>query len=68
MKFPSFRGRREPFSDTTMWTRCPSCEEQLFNTQLEKAMRVPRAGTTWLSAPSAGQLLDEGTFEERTRA
>jgi acetyl-CoA carboxylase carboxyl transferase subunit beta len=67
MKFPSFRTRREAFPDK-MWTRCPSCEEQLFNKQLEKAMNVcPSCGHHFrLPAPvRLGQLLDEGTFEER---
>ena len=44
------------------------CEEQLFNKQLEKAMNVcPSCGHHFrLSAPvRLGQLLDEGTFEER---
>jgi acetyl-CoA carboxylase carboxyl transferase subunit beta len=67
MKFPSFRSRRETYPEK-MWTRCPSCEEQLFNKQLEKAMNVcPSCGHHFrLSAPvRLGQLLDEGTFEER---
>jgi acetyl-CoA carboxylase carboxyl transferase subunit beta len=67
MKFPSFRTRRESYPES-MWTRCPSCEEQLFNKQLEKAMSVcPSCGHHFrLSAPvRLGQLLDEGTFEER---
>jgi acetyl-CoA carboxylase carboxyl transferase subunit beta len=66
MKFPSFRPRREAYPEK-MWTRCPSCEEQLFNKQLEKAMNVcPSCGHHFrLSAPvRLGQLLDEGTFEE----
>ncbi len=67
MKFPSFRPRREDFPET-MWTRCPSCEEQLFNKQLDKAMRVcPSCGHHFrLSAPARlSQLLDDGAFEER---
>jgi acetyl-CoA carboxylase carboxyl transferase subunit beta len=67
MKFPSFRTQREAFPDK-LWTRCPSCEEQLFNKQLEKAMNVcPSCGHHFrLPAPvRLGQLLDEGTFEER---
>lgn len=66
MKFPSFRTRREAFPDK-LWTRCPSCEEQLFNKQLEKSMNVcPSCGHHFrLPAPvRLGQLLDEGTFEE----
>jgi acetyl-CoA carboxylase carboxyl transferase beta subunit len=67
VKFPSFRPRRESFPEK-MWTRCPSCEEQLFNKQLEKAMNVcPSCGHHFrLSAPvRLGQLLDEGSFVER---
>jgi acetyl-CoA carboxylase carboxyl transferase subunit beta len=67
VKFPQFRTRREAFPEK-MWTRCPSCEEQLFNKQLEKSMNVcPSCGHHFrLPAPvRLGQLLDEGTFEER---
>jgi len=67
VKFPQFRSRREAFPES-LWTRCPSCEEQLFNKQLEKAMNVcPSCGHHFrLSAPvRLGQLLDEGSFEER---
>jgi acetyl-CoA carboxylase carboxyl transferase subunit beta len=67
VKFPSFRSRRETYPEK-LWTRCPSCEEQLFNKQLEKALSVcPTCGHHFrLSAPvRLGQLLDEGTFEER---
>ncbi len=67
VKFPQFRSRRDAFPEK-MWTRCPSCEEQLFNKQLEKAMNVcPSCGHHFrLPAPvRLGQLLDEGTFEER---
>jgi len=67
MKFPSFRSRRESYPEK-LWTRCPSCQEQLFNKQLEKAMHVcPSCGHHFrLPAPvRIGQLLDEGTFEER---
>jgi len=67
MKFPSFRTQREAFPEK-LWTRCPSCEEQLFNKQLEKSMNVcPSCGHHFrLPAPvRLGQLLDEGTFEER---
>lgn len=67
MKFPSFRTQREAFPEK-LWTRCPSCEEQLFNKQLEKSMNVcPSCGHHFrLPAPvRLGQLLDEDTFEER---
>ncbi len=67
LKFPSFRTRREDYPEK-LWTRCPSCEEQLFNKQLEKAMSVcPSCGHHFrLSAPARlSQLLDADTFEER---
>ena len=67
VKFPQFRSRRDAFPEK-MWTRCPSCEEQLFNKQLEKALNVcPSCGHHFrLPAPvRLGQLLDESTFEER---
>jgi len=67
LKFPSFRSRREEYPER-LWTRCPSCEEQLFNKQLEKAMSVcPTCGHHFrLPAPvRLSQLLDEGTFMER---
>ena len=67
MKFPSFRSRREAYPEK-MWTRCPSCEEQLFNKQLEKAMNVcPSCGHHFRLSATArlSQLLDDGTFEER---
>ena len=66
VKFPQFRSRRDAFPEK-MWTRCPSCEEQLFNKQLDKALNVcPSCGHHFrLSAPvRLGQLLDEGTFDE----
>jgi acetyl-CoA carboxylase carboxyl transferase subunit beta len=68
MKFPSFRSRREAAGPENMWTRCPSCEEQLFNKQLEKAMHVcPSCGHHFrLPAPvRLSQLLDEGSWAER---
>ncbi len=66
-RFPTFGSRRETYPET-MWTRCPSCQEQLFNKQLEKAMSVcPSCGHHFrLPAPvRLAQLLDEDTFEER---
>jgi acetyl-CoA carboxylase carboxyl transferase subunit beta len=67
VKFPSFRPRRETFPEK-LWTRCPSCEEQLFNKQLEKAMHVcPSCGHHFRLSATArlAQLLDDGTFAER---
>ena len=39
IKFPSFRPKRNVYPPD-LWTKCPSCEEMLFNKQLDKAMRV----------------------------
>jgi acetyl-CoA carboxylase carboxyl transferase subunit beta len=67
MKFPAFRSRRDAGTAEAMWTRCPSCEEHLFNKQLEKALHVcPTCGHHFrLPAPvRLAQLLDEGTWEE----
>jgi acetyl-CoA carboxylase carboxyl transferase subunit beta len=68
MKFPQFRSRREGAAGEQMWTRCPSCEEQLFNKQLEKAMHVcPSCGHHFRLPATVrlAQLIDEGTWEER---
>ena len=67
IKLPSFRARKEAYP-ADLWSKCPSCEETLFNKQLDKAMRVcPSCGHHFrLSAPARlALLLDEGTFEER---
>jgi acetyl-CoA carboxylase carboxyl transferase subunit beta len=68
MKFPTFRSRREAPTAEAMWTRCPSCEEQLFNKQLEKAMQVCPSCGHHFRLPAMvrlAQLLDEGSWEER---
>ena len=68
MKFPTFRSRREAAGPENMWTRCPSCEEQLFNKQLEKAMQVCPSCGHHFRLPAVvrlAQLLDEGTWAER---
>jgi acetyl-CoA carboxylase carboxyl transferase beta subunit len=64
IKFP-FSRRAAP-SDA--WTKCPSCEAQVFNRQLERAQRVcPSCGHHFRM--SVGEridlLLDRGSFEER---
>jgi len=67
MKFPSFRTRPDSYPEK-MWTRCPSCEEQLFNKQLEKAMNVcPSCGHHFRISAMVrlSQLLDDDTFAER---
>jgi acetyl-CoA carboxylase carboxyl transferase subunit beta len=64
IKFP-FSRRTAP---TDAWTKCPSCEAQVFNKQLERAQRVcPTCGHHFRM--SIGEridlLLDQGSFEER---
>ena len=64
IKFP-FSRRTAP---TDAWTKCPSCEAQVFNKQLERALRVcPTCGHHFRM--SIGEridlLLDPGSFEER---
>jgi acetyl-CoA carboxylase carboxyl transferase subunit beta len=64
IKFP-FSRRAAP-SDA--WTKCPSCDAQVFNRQLERAMRVcPSCGHHFRM--SVGEridlLLDPNSFEER---
>ena len=67
IKLPSFRGRRDAYPPD-LWTKCPSCEEMLFNKQLDKVLRVcPSCGHHFrLSAQARLDLLvDHGSFEER---
>jgi len=67
IKLPSFRARKEDYP-ADLWSKCPSCEETLFNKQLEKAMRVcPSCGHHFRLSASARLelLLDEGSFGER---
>lgn len=65
IKLP-FRPRRESFP-SDLWTQCPSCEQMLFNKQLDKHARVcPNCGHHFrLSATARVALLvDPGTFAE----
>jgi acetyl-CoA carboxylase carboxyl transferase subunit beta len=67
IKLPSFRPRRDAYPPD-LWTKCPSCEEMLFNKQLDKVQRVcPSCGHHFrLSAQARlALLLDHGTFVER---
>ncbi len=67
IKLPSFRSRREVYP-SDLWTKCPSCEEMLFEKQLDKTLRVcPNCGHHFRLTAEArlGQLLDPGTWEER---
>ena len=66
IKLPSFRARRDAYPPD-LWTKCPSCEEMLFNKQLDKVQRVcPSCGHHFrLSAEARlAHLLDHGTFVE----
>ncbi len=65
IKFPFSRKREGP---TDAWTKCPSCDSQIFNKQLERSQRVcPTCGHHFKM--SIGEridlLLDGGSFEER---
>jgi acetyl-CoA carboxylase carboxyl transferase subunit beta len=67
IKLPSFRSRRN-VHPPDLWTKCPSCEEMLFNKQLDKANRVcPVCGHHFrLAAPARiEQLTDQGSWQER---
>ena len=67
IKLPSFRGRRETYPPD-LWTKCPSCEEMIFNRQLDKTLRVcPTCGHHFRLSAAArlAMLLDPDTFEER---
>lgn len=62
-----FRPRPES-SRSDLWTRCPGCDEMIYNKQLEKNLRVcPRCDHHFRIRVDArlGQLLDTDSFEER---
>ncbi len=66
LKLPSFRARRNAYPPD-LWTKCPDCEEMLFNKQLDKALRVcPNCGHHFRLSATArlDQLLDAGSWEE----
>jgi acetyl-CoA carboxylase carboxyl transferase subunit beta len=59
--------RREEFP-AQMWTKCPSCEEMLFNKQLERNLSVcMKCGHHFRigARDRVEQLLDKRSFEER---
>lgn len=59
------RGQEHP---PDLWTRCPTCNEMLYNKRLEKDLRVcPRCGHHFRLRVDArlAQLLDAETFRER---
>jgi acetyl-CoA carboxylase carboxyl transferase beta subunit len=67
IRLPSFRSRKESYP-ADLWTKCPSCEELLFNKQLEKQGRVcPNCGHHFRLSAAArlDLLLDPGSWEER---
>ena len=67
IKLPSFRQRRDAYPPD-LWTKCPSCEEMLFNKQLDKNLRVcPTCGHHFRLSAAArlDHLLDHGTWAER---
>jgi acetyl-CoA carboxylase carboxyl transferase beta subunit len=66
LKLP-FRTRGQEYPPD-LWTRCPSCEEMIYNKQLDKNLRVcPTCGHHFrLSATARVALLvDPGSFVER---
>jgi acetyl-CoA carboxylase carboxyl transferase subunit beta len=66
LKLPSFRARRNAYP-ADLWTKCPTCEEMLFNKQLDKQLRVcPNCGHHFRLSASARlhQLVDAGSWTE----
>jgi acetyl-CoA carboxylase carboxyl transferase beta subunit len=66
IKLP-FGGRRQSYP-TDLWTRCPDCQEMLYNKQLDKSQRIcPRCGHHFRLRVDAriAQLLDRDSFRER---
>ncbi len=66
IKLP-FRPRRQGFPPD-LWTKCPTCQEMLYNKQLEKSLRVcDKCGHHFRLRVDArlAQLLDHDTFRER---
>jgi acetyl-CoA carboxylase carboxyl transferase subunit beta len=63
IKLP-FRPRQESYPPD-LWTQCPSCEEMLFNKQLDKLGRVcPKCGHHFRLSAGARleQLVDAGSL------
>jgi acetyl-CoA carboxylase carboxyl transferase subunit beta len=66
IKLP-FSGRRHSYP-TDMWTRCPDCQEMLYNKALDKSQRIcPRCGHHFRLRVDAriAQMLDRDTFREQ---
>jgi acetyl-CoA carboxylase carboxyl transferase subunit beta len=65
IKFPFSRHRQGP---TDAWTKCPSCDQQVFNRQLERNLRVCPTCSHHFRMGIGERielLLDEGSFVER---
>jgi acetyl-CoA carboxylase carboxyl transferase subunit beta len=61
-------GPRQQSFPPDLWTRCPSCEEMLYNKQLERNRRVcPRCGHHFRLRVDArlALILDRDSFDER---
>jgi acetyl-CoA carboxylase carboxyl transferase subunit beta len=66
IKLP-FGGRRQEYP-TDLWTRCPDCQEMLYNKTLDKSLRVcPRCGHHFRLRVDArlALLLDRDSFAEQ---
>jgi len=66
IKLP-FGGRRQSHP-TDLWTRCPDCQEMLYNKQLDKSQRIcPRCGHHFRLRVDAriAQLFDRDSFREQ---
>jgi acetyl-CoA carboxylase carboxyl transferase subunit beta len=66
LKLP-FRTRGQEYPPD-LWTRCPGCEEMVYNKQLDKNLRVcPTCGHHFRLGAQArvAQLVDAGSFVER---
>src|SRR5450759_3616818 len=70
IKLPSFRSHKDAYP-ADLWTKCPSCEEQLFNRQLDKTLRVCPNCSHHFRLPAATrleQLVDAKTYPDRVAA
>jgi acetyl-CoA carboxylase carboxyl transferase subunit beta len=68
IKLPFRRRDGDQAFPPDLWTQCPSCQEMLYNKQLDKNLRVcPKCGHHLRLRADArlGLLLDSNTFEER---
>ncbi len=66
LRLPSFRVHRNEYP-ADLWTKCPTCEEMLFNKQLDKQLRIcPNCGHHFrlTAAARLEQLVDPGSWVE----